>query len=702
MPKFGPAPKPAATRGLISSAWLARLASSPRPLVPILIVLAIVAAGMPLGVAAYGSSLPAVSRVARPMPEDTVVYAADGTTILADLHSPGYQHYNQSLSDMGPYLPGAVIAIEDRNFYQEPGIDPTGIVRAAVVDLKAGRTVEGASTITQQLVKLQVLGDEPSWQRKVNETWLAFEVEKSYSKSQILQMYLNDVQFGNGAVGAEAASQIYFHKKTSQLDLAQATMLAGIIRGPTQYNPLVHWQAAKARQHEVLQALVATNKIDTAEADRAYREDLSPPSHMFAATNQVIAPGFVNYVIQQLLKSYDKATVYGGGLRVYTTLNVKLQAIGQNAISSTQASLSWRHVQQGALVAIDPTSGAIIAMVSSANSSSNGGQYNLAVWPPRNPGSSMKIFTYTAAINSGQFTMTTPIEDSPFTYHDPWTGSSYTPMNYDGTFHGTCQVQQCIGNSLNVPAVKVELGVGVPAVVDMARTMGAPPWQQQSNGSFTNDNPDSSFGPSLTLGGYGETPLQMATGASVLAAQGVLHQPFAITRIDQGGKTVFKHADDSKQVLDPRVAFIMATMLSKDANRQMIFGSDSNLVIPGWQVAAKTGTSDSFADAWSIGFTPRIAVAVWMGNPDWRIKMTQGSDSYYVAVPAWHAFLVEALPLMGSQVWYNPPDGLVEAYGNYYLPGTVPKTPPVTPCESSCGGGDNGDQGGHHHGHGGG
>ena len=697
MPRFGPETKPATTpKSLISSAWIARLANSPRPIVPLLTALAIVAGAMPFGFMAYASTLPSVSDVARGMPQDTVVYAADGTTVLADLHPPGYQHYDQPLSAMGSYLPDAVIAIEDRNFYQEPGIDPPGIVRAAVVDIKAGRAVEGASTITQQLVKLQVLGAEPSWQRKANETWLAFEVERSYSKTQILQMYLNDVQFGNAAVGAEAASQIYFHKKTSQLDLAQATMLAGIIRGPTQYNPFVHWPAAKARQHEVLAAMVATRKISQVEADRAFHEDVSPPSHMFTPTNQVIAPGFVSYVVQQLLKSYGKANTYGGGLRVYTTLNVKLQAIGQAAISGTQAQLAWRHVQQGALVAIDPTSGAIIAMVSSANESTNGGQYNLAVWPPRNPGSSMKIFTYTAAINSGQFTMTTPIQDSPFTYHDPWTGMTYTPMNYDGGFHGTCQVQQCIGNSLNVPAVKVELGVGVPSVVDMARTMGAPPWQQQPDGSFTNDNPDNSFGPSLTLGGYGETPLQMATGASVLAAQGVLHQPFAIARVDQGGKTIFKHVDDSKQVLDPRVAFIMATMLAKDANRQMIFGADSNLVIPGWTVAAKTGTSDSFADAWSLGFTPQIAVAVWMGNPDWRIKMTQGSDSYYVAVPAWHSFLSQGLPLLGSEAWYTPPPGLVYAWDNYYLPGTVPSKPPVNPS----GGGDQG--GGHHHGHGGG
>ncbi|HKC19619.1 MAG TPA: penicillin-binding transpeptidase domain-containing protein, partial [Candidatus Dormibacteraeota bacterium] len=237
--------------------------------------------------------------------------------------------------------------------------------------------------------------------------------------------------------------------------------------------------------------------------------------------------------------------------------------------------------------------------------------------------------------------------------------------------------------SLNIPAVKVELGVGVPAVVQMARTMGAPPWQQQSNGSFTNNDPLDSFGPSLTLGGYGETPLQMATGASVLAAQGVLHQPFAIARVEQAGKTIYQHADNSKQVVDPKVAFIMATMLSKDSNRSLIFGSNSQLVIPGWQVAVKTGTSDSFADAWTIGFTPHVAVAVWMGNPDWRVKMTEGSDSYYVAVPAWHSFLSPALPDLGSQAWYDVPAGVVSAFGNYYLPGTQPSSPPQSSSSSS-------------------
>jgi len=203
---------------------------------------------------AYAASLPDVSQLANDVPGDTIVYAADKTTVLADLHPSGYQHYYEPLSAMGTSLPDAIVAIEDRNFYSEPGVDPAGIARAAVVDIKAHDTVEGASTITQQLVKVRLLDSSPTIQRKMTEALLAFSVERRFSKSQILEMYLNSVSFGNSAVGTAAASQIYFHKNTGDLDLAQAAMLAGIVRGPTLYSPFGDWQAAKARQHAVLAA----------------------------------------------------------------------------------------------------------------------------------------------------------------------------------------------------------------------------------------------------------------------------------------------------------------------------------------------------------------------------------------------------------------------------------------------------------------
>jgi membrane peptidoglycan carboxypeptidase len=249
-------------------------------------------------------------------------------------------------------------------------------------------------------------------------------------------------------------------------------------------------------------------------------------------------------------------------------------------------------------------------------------------------------------------------------------------MNYDSKYHGTCQLQACMGNSLNIPAVKVELGVGVSSVVNMARLMGAPPYQQHAdaNGNpvFTTDDPLNTYGPSLTLGGYGETPLQMATGASVLATQGILRQPYAIEYVTKGSNVIFAHEKDpGKQVLDPRVAFIMEQIMSNDNNRAMIFGRNSLLTLPGRTVAVKTGTSDSFADAWTVGYTPHLVAVVWGGNPDWRQKMTKNSDSYYIAAPMWHQFMQSALDTLGiGNEWYPEPPGLVHKGGAYYLPGT--------------------------------
>jgi len=622
----------------------------------------------------FANQLPDPDSVSQPMASDTIIYASDGKTVLADLHPPGYQHYYEPLDQMGTLLPNALIAIEDRNFYSESGIDPSGVIRASLVDWRAGQTVEGASTITQQLVKLRLVGNELSIDRKLREALLAFDVERHYTKQQILEMYLNSVFFGNSAWGSAAASKIYFHKPTKDLDLAQASMLAGLVRGPTIYNPLIDWKAAKARQKQVLGAMVRSDFATQAEADAALAEDISPPKHMFTPTNAILAPGFVSYVTGQLISQFGTDLTYTGGLQVVTTLNIKLQNIAQSAVTGTLRKIAWRNVTQGALVSIDPTTGAIVAMVGSANPKANGGQYNLAVWPPRNPGSSMKIFTYTAAIASKKFTMTTPIRDSRFNFY------GYKPQNYDGKTHGTCQLQVCMGNSLNIPAVKVELGVGVAGVVQMARTLGAPPYQlhydAHGNPVYTSDNKLDTFGPSLTLGGYGETPLQMATAASVLATQGIQRAPFAISSVSQGGSSIFKHQGVSKRILDARVAWIMQSIMSNDNNRAMIFGRGSLLTLPGRKVAVKTGTSDSFADAWTIGFTPHLVTAVWVGNADWRNKMTKGSDSFFTAAPVWHNYMQAALDALHMKnEWYRQPSGLITKWVRggpaYYLPGTV-------------------------------
>ena len=631
--------------------------------------------------AVFADKLPDPTSVTAPIPEDTILYAADGKTILADLHPPGYQHYYEPMQAMGTLLPEAVLSIEDKNFYNEPGVDPGGVVRAAVVDYQAQGNVQGASTITQQLVKMRLVGNEATLDRKFREALLAFEIERRYAKDEILEMYLNSAFFGNSAWGSAAASQIYYHKATKDLDLAQASMLAGLIRGPSVYNPLLDWNAAKNRQRDVLQAMVRDEKITALQAAQAFVEDISAPKHMYTPINTILAPAFVRYVTGQLVAKYGADATYTGGLHVTTTLNWKLQSLAQKSVTNTVKSLAYRRVSQGALVSIDPTTGAIVAMVGSANPTANGGQYNLAVWPPRNPGSSMKIFTYTTAIASGKYTMTTPIADSSFSYRDPVSGEVYTPRNYDGHYHGTMQLQQAMANSLNIPAVKVELGVGVSAVVSMARKMGAPPYQQhfdsKGNPIYTTNDKLNTFGPSLTLGGYGETPLQMATGASVLAAKGVLIPPYVIARVVQDGQVVFQHKalDGAKKVLDPRVAFIMSQIMSDDSNRKLIFGMGTILTLAGHRVAVKTGTTDQFADAWTIGFTPHLVTAVWVGNPDWRTKMTEGSDSFYTAAPVWHNYMASALPLLKlKNEWFPRPSGLVtRTVGGkyaYYLPGT--------------------------------
>lgn len=640
----------------------------------------------------YASDLPDAHSIAlASLPQDSIIYDSSGTVTLADIHRQGYRHYEQHLADMGTLLPQATIAIEDAKFYSEPGIDVGSIARAAWVDYHDHAAVQGASTITQQLVKLRLLGNKPSIDRKAKEAVLALQVEQDFSKKQILEMYLNTGFYGNNAYGIQAAAQSYFHLPTAKLDLAQAAMLAGIPQNPTYNNPLVNWQGARNRQHLVLQAMVRNKNITQAQADQAFAEDLTEPNHMFRDSNVIQAPGFVAFVVDELKARFGAEAPYRDGFRVTTTLNSAMQATAQSLIAAQVARYQsfGANVHQGAMVGIDPRTGEIYSMVGSTDPNAVGGQYNFAVWPPRNPGSSMKMYNYTAAIASGKFTMVTPIVDSQITFPADYPGAKpYQPRNYDGRFHGTCQLQQCFLNSYNVPAVKVEMEQGIASVVTMARNMGAPPWHRASEGVFTANDPLDSYGPSLTLGGWGETPLQMATGASVLAAGGLLRQIHSVRAITSpDGVSIFKSDPNqgAKQVIDPRVAFIMDQIMSDDSNRQAIFGRGSNLTLPDRKVASKTGTTDDYRDGWTVGFTPALASAFWFGNPDFS-PMPVGAEASEVAAPVWHEFMHwatdTALQEPGGE-WFSEPAGLdhysVGGKLQWFLPGTNPSTqqPPL-------------------------
>ncbi|MGA8923877.1 MAG: transglycosylase domain-containing protein, partial [Candidatus Dormiibacterota bacterium] len=400
----------------------------------------------------------------------------------------------------------------------------------------------------------------------------------------------------------------------------------------------------------------------------------------------ILAPGFVSFVTDELVTRFGPSVTYGGGLRVVTTLDWAMTQEAQQLIQAQVRRYGWGNVHQGAMVAIDPHSGAVLAMVGSADPNANGGQYNFAVWPPRNPGSSMKIYTYTAAIASGSFTMVSPVHDQPISVPQGPGQPLYTPRNYDGRLHGTCQLQACFLNSLNIPAVRVELALanGPADVAQMARTMGAPPWHCQDPPAcqhFTDNDPLSSYGASLTLGGWGETPLQMATGASVLAAQGVLHQPTSLASITTADGHPFYKLDASsgaKQVIDPRVAYIVEQMMSDDSNRAMIFGRGSSLTLPDHKVGSKTGTTDDYRDGWTVGYTPAVATAFWFGNADFS-PMNPYLESTVIAAPIWHAFMEWTLNVdlkRPGNEWFAQPAGLLQytvaGKVQWFLPGTSP------------------------------
>jgi membrane peptidoglycan carboxypeptidase len=652
---------------------LAEPTAVPAAIISLVLVLA-VAIGSFVSVSAlwvkYASDLPDAHTISLlTLPQDSIIYDNTGATPLADIHKQGFRHYEQHLGDMGKLLPEATIAIEDAKFYEEPGVNVSSIVRAAWIDYHDHAPVQGASTITQQLVKLRLIGNKPSLDRKAKEAVLALQVEQDFKKNQILEMYLNTAFYGNNAYGTAAAAANYFHVPTAKLDLAQASMLAGIPQDPSYNNPLVDWSGAKARQHDVLQAMVRNHYVTQAQADEAYTEDLSEPNHMFRDSNEVYAPGFVAFVIDELKARYGADAPYRDGFHVTTTLNWQMQQQAQADIAKQVATFQsyGENVQQGAMVGIDPRTGQILSMVGSANPSGAGGQYNFAVWPPRNPGSSMKIFNYTAAIASGKYTMVTPIQDSPLTFPASGGQPAYQPRNYDGGWHGTCQLQACFLNSFNVPAVKVEISQGISNVVTMARAMGAPPWRcadPPGCNHFVDDDPLDAYGPSLTLGGYGETPLQMATGAAVLADSGILRQATSVLQItNSDGALVYKTDPNNgaKQVVDPKVAFIMDQIMSDDSNRAMIFGRGSNLTLPDRKVASKTGTTEDFRDGWTVGFTPSIASAFWFGNPD-STPMPRGAEASEVAAPVWHSFMQWATdgPLQEpGNDWFAEPAGLL-------------------------------------------
>jgi len=650
------------------------------------VLLAIVLVVLP-GLLYVWAGLPSTANLSTArLPLSTRIYDRTGTVLLAEIHQGSERRHIVPLSQVAAAMQQATIAVEDRTFYQHGGLNLLRTGQAGLDDLLHLRFNQGGSTITQQLVKNIYLSEDRSVLRKLDEAILAVEIEHQYSKAQILEAYLNRIYYGNRSYGVEAAARTYFGKPASQLSLPEASFLAGLPQAPTELDPITNFIGAKARQRVVLDAMVRSRAITPAQAQSAYAQKLSPQKPSTA--DDVKAPGFVHWVASQLEKTYGQELLKNGGLTVITSLDWNLQSIAERQVREKVMALQGQHVTDGALVALDPKTGAVLAMVGSAGADVPGGEYNMAIIP-RQPGSAFKIFTYTAAVESQKFTMGSWVLDEPISVRLA-DGSTYTPHNYDGRYHGWQPLPFALGNSFNIPAVKVELGTGTDRVVDVARRMGL----------TTLNQPASSYQPSLTLGGYEVPLIEMAAGAGTLAAQGTYQHPQAILRIAaHDGSTLYRFdpRGNGKPALSPQVSFIMAQMLSDDRDRSLAFGRNSDLVIPGHHVAAKTGTTNDFRDNLTVGFTPNLAVAVWVGNAD-HTPMRNVSG-IVGAAPIFHSFMTEALNGQPDS-WFAIPDGLrqlnMNGYVAFLLPGTEQVAqsqlppPPSSRCKKHCGGGGGG------------
>jgi membrane peptidoglycan carboxypeptidase len=625
---------------------------------------------------------------------DTLITDRKGQ-VLADVGNHGDHRLAVKLKDISPVAIQATVAIEDKGFYTNPGFDIQGIIRAILDDIRAGHIVAGGSTITQQLAKQQFLTPDQTYARKVKEVALAYELSQAYSKDQIMELYLNKSFYGSQSYGIQAAAESYFHIQASKLDLAQAAVLAGLPQAPTEWNPVLHPDAARLRQTEVLQAMLRQNYITQDQMDAALAEKLVYQ----APINNFLAPHFVDFVLTELRQLGFKPGVQQ--LNVKTTLDYRIQVIGEEDVVDNlnhclaPPSCDPNGKLSSGLIAENPQNGEILAMVGSPDYNAQGGQYNWTTIP-LNVGSSVKPYTYAAVINARAATVDTPVYDgpSPLIYKDAYSTTKF--YNYDLASHGVLPLKQAMGNSLNICAVKVELSIGVPAVLAFMRNIGVQPRYINSDGSYDTQAPADEYGPSVTLGGYPITLLEHVGGMATLADGGVYHTPEAILQVtDSTGQVLYQtHADQrARQAIDPGVAFIMAQIMSDDNNRARIFGYNSPLHFKNRIVAAKTGTSDNFKDAVTAGFTPDLAAVLWIGDIlDFNHTMVRNSDGVFVATPGWHTFMDDVLTSymnVPGDKWYSAPADVVAGPNNSWylsdttsiprLPGDNPPSPTPTP-----------------------
>jgi 1A family penicillin-binding protein len=564
--------------------------------------------------------------------QTSVVYDRTGKYVLYELHG----EENRKMvahEDIPDSVRQATLAAEDDAFYSHYGIDPISVLRALKVNLMHDGIVQGGSTITQQLARNVFLDRRKTWHRKISEAVLALKIERNFTKDEILDLYLNSVPYGSNAYGIQAAAETFFQKDAKQLTLDEAVLLAALPKAPTQYSPYGNYNKELVeRQRSILLRMMDMKMVTRTEGEQALLADTL--KKVAPLKQHVLAPHFTFYVIEELEKRYGRGALEMGGWKIYTTLDYNLQKTAEEVVRSGAARNVGRGAENAALVAVDPKTGEVLAMVGSKDffDTKIDGQVNVAT-RPRQPGSSFKPFAYAKAFEKG-YQPETLLYDVPTNFGPDGSGKEYTPQNYDGGFHGLLPMRKTLANSLNIPAVQTLYLAGVQETIDLAHRLGITTLQDRSR-----------YGLSLVLGGGEVRLLDMVAAFSVFANEGVRHPAEAVVRIvGPEGEEVYgpKQQEKERRVLDAEVARKINSILSDNDARSMVFGSNSPLAFPGHTVAAKTGTTQEFRDAWTVGYTSSLAVGVWAGNNDNR-PMHAGADGVFVAAPIWRDFMDRAL-----------------------------------------------------------
>jgi penicillin-binding protein 1C len=596
------------------------------------------------------------------VPQTTKIYDRNGT-LLYDIYT-GQNRTLVKLTDIPLYLRQATIAIEDKDFYKHQGINPFGGILRALKDTISGGRIQGGSTITQQLAKSALLTPERTITRKIKEIILAFWMEKLYNKDQILEMYLNQVPYGGTSWGIEAAAENYFDKHVGNLTLAESALLAGMPAGPTVYSPFgAHPEYSDNRKLSVLQRMVEDGYISKEDKTKAENEKII----FRPQRTDIKAPHFVMYVKERLVEKYGEKTVEQGGLRVTTTLDLSLQEIAQDIVASEVAKLKNLSVGNAASVVIRPPTGEILSMVGSKDYfASESGNFNVTT-SERQPGSAFKPLNYAVGLETQKVTAATMLLDTPTCFSAIGQPKTYCPVNYDGKFHGPTQLRFALGNSFNIPAVKMMAYNGVEAVIASSSAMGISTFTDKSR-----------YGLSLTLGGGEVTMLDLSKAFGVFANTGIRRELTSILKVeDNNGKILEEFKDpnyvsdihkpinypsslliEGPKVLSQETSFLISHILLDNNARSQMFGESSFLVIPKKAVSVKTGTTDDKRDNWTVGFTPNFLVSVWVGNNDNKPMNPYLSSGVTGAAPIWNkifTYLLKDQP----DLWPKQPEGIV-------------------------------------------